>query len=104
MPTARWSAGFDSRAPNTGTIADGLLTGIGELAFAILGGLGVSVQTVTEEAIIQAARFHLERMKIVVEPSGATGLAAVRSMDVSGLRVGVIVSGGNTDFSWLAHP
>lgn len=92
------------RVPNAGTIADGLLTGIGEIPFRILYGLGVGVHTVSEAAIVDAARFHLERMKIVVEPSGATALAAVRSMDVSGLRVGVIVSGGNTDFSWLAHP
>ncbi len=99
------ASGFrQPRVPNAGTIADGLLTGIGEIPFTILGELGVTVQTVSEEAIIDAARFHLERMKIVVEPSGATGLAAIRSMDVAGRRIGVIISGGNTDFSWLPRP
>lgn len=91
------------RVPHPGTIADGLLTGIGQIAFNILHDADVAIQTVTEREIVDAARFHLERMKLVVEPSGATGLAAVRAMGerVRGLRVGVIVSGGNTDFSWL---
>ncbi len=85
------------------TIADGLLTGLGERPFAILREHGVQVVTVSEEAIIAAARFHLQRMKIVVEPSGAVGLAALRQLagEMVGLRVGVIISGGNTDFRWL---
>jgi threonine dehydratase len=83
------------------TIADGLRTGLSELTFAHLQRLGVEVVTVGEEAIVEAARFHLERMKLVVEPSGATALAALRRLDVLGKRVGVILSGGNTDFGWL---
>ena len=83
------------------TVADGLRTGLSELTFAHLSQLGVEVVTVDEAAITEAARFHLERMKLVVEPSGATTLAALRHLDVAGKRVGVIVSGGNTDFSWL---
>jgi threonine dehydratase len=90
------------RVPRPGTLADGLLTGIGGRAFRILTDLQVRVVTVTEDQIVSAARFFVERMKLVVEPSGATGLAAVRAMGVHGLRVGVVVSGGNTDFSWLA--
>ena len=57
--------------------------------------------TVSEAEIVDSARFHLERMKVVVEPSGAVGLAAVRKMNIQGRRVGVIISGGNTDFRWL---
>lgn len=85
------------------TLADGLLTGLGERPFAILREHGVPIVTVSEEAIVAAARFHLLRMKIVVEPSGAVGLAALRKLaaEVVGLRVGVIISGGNTDFGWL---
>jgi threonine dehydratase len=84
------------------TLADGLRTGLSELTFNHLQQLGVEIVTVDEPAIGEAARFHLERMKLVVEPSGATALAALRAVDVSGMRVGVILSGGNTDFGWLA--
>lgn len=91
------------RVPHPDTLGDGLLTGIGALAFEILNELGVRIQLVDEDAIVQAARFHLERMKLVVEPSGATGLAALRRLapQMQGTRVGVIISGGNTDFAWL---
>ncbi|NIA25688.1 MAG: pyridoxal-phosphate dependent enzyme [Gammaproteobacteria bacterium] len=94
---------FQPRVPHSATIADGLLTGMGELAFEILRERKVEIVTVSEDQIVAAARFFAERMKLVVEPSGATSLAGVREMGerVTGLRVGVIISGGNTDFSWL---
>ena len=85
---------------NPMTLADGLLTGLGERNFEILND-NVEIVTVAESDIVDAARFFVERMKLVVEPSGAVGLAAVRNMDVQECRVGVIVSGGNTDFRWL---
>jgi len=90
---------------NPETIADGLLTGLGALNFEILRERHARIVTVTEEAIAGAARFHLERMKLVVEPSGATGLAALRAImpEIYGMKVGVIISGGNTDFRWLAR-
>lgn len=85
------------------TIADGLLTGLGKLNFSILKERGVRVVTVSEAAILTASRDHLERMKIVVEPSGATALAAIRARceEWAGLSVGAILSGGNTDLGWL---
>jgi threonine dehydratase/serine racemase len=85
------------------TIADGLLTGLGEINFDILRERGVEVITVSEAAIADAARFVLERMKLVVEPSGATVLAALRrhGRALAGRRIGAIFSGGNTDFRWL---
>ena len=88
---------------NPVTVADGLLTGLGELTFATLLWAGIHVVLVEEETIIEAALFHLHRMKILVEPSGATGLAAIRTMGdtVAGKRIGVIISGGNTDLSWI---
>ena len=86
--------------PEPDTIADGLLTGLGKRNFDILNGR-VEIVTVSEEEIVNAARFFVERMKLVVEPSGAVSLAAIRGLDLAGLRVGAIVSGGNTDFRWL---
>lgn len=91
------------RVANPHTIADGLLTALGELTFATLRWAGAEIVLVDEEDIVAAALFHLHRMKLVVEPSGATGLAAVRKLggEVTGKRVGVIISGGNTDLRWL---
>lgn len=86
------------------SIADGLLTRMGSVAFDVLSAAGVEIVTVTEEAIVEAAVFHLQRMKTVVEPSGAVPLAALRTRladQIRGQKVGVIVSGGNTDFGWL---
>ncbi|MGB9359716.1 MAG: threonine/serine dehydratase [Acidimicrobiia bacterium] len=86
------------------TLADGLLTGIGARPFTILNALGTEVVRVTEAAILEAAYFLLQRMKLAVEPSGATPLAALRTEPdrFRDQRVGVIISGGNTDFAWLA--
>jgi threonine dehydratase len=93
------------RQPAVGkpSLADGLLTALGPTTFAILTAERVGIVTVAEAAIADAARFLLERMKIVVEPSGAIVLAAIRKLagDLRGKRVGAILSGGNTDFCWL---
>ena len=91
------------RVPDPNTWADGLLTGLGEIAFAILTAAGTEIVRVTEDGLLDATLFHLQRMKLVVEPSGAAGLAALRTIGdaVSGKRVGVMISGGNTDFRWL---
>lgn len=85
------------------TIADGLRTGIGQRAFDIMLAAETEVVTVTEGEIVAAARLHLDFMKTVVEPSAAVALAALRRRPdlVAGRNVGVIVSGGNTDFTWL---
>ncbi|MDF1596541.1 MAG: pyridoxal-phosphate dependent enzyme [Acidimicrobiia bacterium] len=91
-----------SAVANPQTLADGLLTGLGERNFALLNG-NVEIVIVDEDEIVEAARFFLERMKMVVEPSGAVSLAAARKMNIAGSRVGVIVSGGNTDFRWLSR-
>jgi len=88
---------------NPQTIADGLLTSLSERTFRILGGRIEGVLTVSEESIVRAMCLMWERMKLVVEPSGAVPLAAVlehpdRFVD---LRVGLIISGGNVDLSRL---
>lgn len=83
--------------------ADGLLTGLGELPFVLLRERGVQVIRVEEDEMLAANRAILERLKIVVEPSAATALAALQRVPelISGKRVGVILSGGNTDLAWL---
>ena len=86
--------------------ADGLLTGLGVRAFGILRERGVCVVTVSEAEILRAAWTLIRRLKLVVEPSAATVLAALRSRkaELRGKRVGAILSGGNTDFRWLSDP
>jgi threonine dehydratase len=86
--------------------ADGLLTRLGALAFQVLRENGVRIVTVAEDEILRATLAILQRMKLVVEPSGATVLAALRRMgeSVRGKRVGAVLSGGNTDFRWLDDP
>ncbi|MHA2141431.1 MAG: pyridoxal-phosphate dependent enzyme [Candidatus Thorarchaeota archaeon] len=84
---------------NPNTIADGLLTSLSELTFSIIQRYVDSIVTVSEEEIVSAMRLLWERMKIVVEPSGAVSLAALLQIceQFVGQRVGVIISGGNVD-------
>ena len=81
------------------TIADGQQTPTpGELTWPIIHTLVHSVVTVTDADILAAMRFAFERSKLVLEPSGATGLAALLAGtvgDLAGQRVGVILSGAN---------
>lgn len=88
------------------TVADGLMTGLGRINFEILRRHEVTVVTVSEREIVEACRFVLERLKLVIEPSAATVLAAIRTLasELGGRRVGAILSGGNTDFRWLERP
>ena len=82
------------------TIADGLQTQApGALTFAIMREHVRAIATVTDDQLTQAMRFAFERMKLVIEPSGAAALAAVMfgALDLRGKRAGVIVSGGNID-------
>jgi len=84
---------------NPVTIADGTrTTSLGTITFPLVLEYVDDMKTVTEEAIIEAVKFLFYRMKLVVEPSGALGLAALLSRAVipEG-RVGVILSGGNID-------
>jgi threonine dehydratase len=86
------------------TIADGLRTSLGPKTFPIVRELVETIALVEEVEIVHALRTMLERMKIVVEPSSAVPLAALlnRPLGLAGRRVGIIVSGGNLDFSGVA--
>ena len=85
------------------TIADGLLSSLSERTFDIITRHVEDVVTVDDEQITHAMRTLWERMKIVVEPSAAVPLAAVLSgkVNISGKRIGIIVSGGNVDLDNL---
>ena len=88
------------------TIADGLRTNIpGEVTFPIVRALAQGVLLVTEDEIRHTMRFLLSRMKILTEPSGAVGAAAVlhRKLPAGVKSVGVIISGGNVDMDMLAE-
>jgi len=95
-----------SIAPDT--IADGLLTSLGQLTFPLIKRFVDDILTVSEDGIRNAMRLIWERMKIVVEPSAAVPLAAVfeHPGKFRGRRVGIILSGGNVDIgklSWLGE-
>ncbi len=84
---------------NPPTIADGTRTpSLGELTYRLVREYVDDMQTVSEAAIMEAVKFLFYRMKIVVEPSGALGLAALLNGSVSHKgRIGIILSGGNMD-------
>jgi len=86
---------------NPNTIADGLRTSLGSNTFRIIKEKVDRIITVSEEEIVDSMQFIWERMKLVVEPSGAVSLAGVlsRQVDLRSKRVGVIVSGGNIDLA-----
>lgn len=96
-------AGHIVPSVNPQTIADGLLTSLGTLTFPIIQQRVEQIVTVSEESIITAMHFIWERTKIIIEPSAATpvGLLMERKLDLSGKRVGVILSGGNIDLGRL---
>jgi len=85
------------------TLADGLLTSLGDFTFPIIQKYVDAVVTVEEESIVEAMRMVFERMKMVIEPSSSVPLAAVLEgkVDVKAKKVGIIVSGGNVDLDHL---
>jgi threo-3-hydroxy-L-aspartate ammonia-lyase len=86
------------------TIADGLQAPeSGELTFAVNRELVDEIVTVSDEEIVEAMAFLFDRMKLVVEPSGAVGIAALLNGRVHGTAVGVVISGGNVGVQRFAE-
>ena len=85
------------------TVADGLLTSLGSLTFPIIRERVEQMVTVSERGIIDAMKFVWERVKIIIEPSAAVAVAVLweKKIDLRGLNVGVILSGGNVDLEKL---
>lgn len=83
----------------TNTIADGLMTNLGELNFSIIQRGIEDIIEVSEEEIKSAMRLIWERMKIIIEPSSAVALAAIlKNKDLfQGQKLGIIITGGNVD-------
>ena len=96
-------AGHILPSENPKTIADGLLTSLGDKTFPIIQQHVEQIVTVSEWGILAAMRFIWERAKLVIEPSAAVPVALLweRKIDLSGLRVGIILSGGNVDLDKL---
>ena len=90
---------FPSDYPNT--IADGLRTQLGDLTFEVIKKHVDEIILVSEQEIVDAMRLFWERLKLVVEPSGAVSLAGLlkKSEELSGLSIGVMISGGNIDLT-----
>jgi threonine dehydratase len=96
------------RADQADTVADGARTpSLGTMTFPLVLSLVSDMMTVDDDALLRTMFYMWERLKLVVEPTGALGAAALFSgeLDLGGRRVGVILSGGNVDFSqvngWL---
>lgn len=108
--TRSFYSGVLQTVTNSRTIADGTRTpSLGRLTFPLLRQYVAAMVTVSEAAIEEAVRFAFYRLKLVVEPSGALGLAALLSGAWSGGawsavgRVGVVLSGGNIDGPTMTH-
>lgn len=88
---------------NPETIADGLLTSLGERNFPIIQKYVKDIVTVSEPLIVEAMRLLFERMKIVVEPSASVPFAAIleQKVSVKNKKIGIVLSGGNIDLKKL---
>jgi threonine dehydratase len=98
-------AGHVIHMPAPRTIADGAATThLGAANFPIIQALVEDIVTVSDAMLVDAMRFFAERMKIIVEPTGCLGAAALLSgaFHQPGERVGVLVSGGNVDLDRFA--
>jgi threonine dehydratase len=98
-----FKSGILTPSVNPLTIADGLLTSLSELTFSIIRRNTDDIFTVKEESIVSSMKLIWERMKIIIEPSSATVLAAISENPgfFRGKKVGLIISGGNVDLNRL---
>jgi threonine dehydratase len=103
--TRSFHSGVLQTVHNPQTIADGAATGsLGDLTFAMIRHYVDDMLTVSDDDLVRTLAFVWTRLKLVVEPTGALGLAALfnRRYALAGQRVGVILSGGNVDLAAAA--
>jgi threonine dehydratase len=88
---------------NPKTVADGLLTSLGTLTFPIIKQRVEQIVTVSEAGIIETMKYVWERTKLIIEPSSAVAIGVLweGKIDLRGLKVGIIISGGNVDLGKL---
>ncbi|MEK6752611.1 MAG: pyridoxal-phosphate dependent enzyme [Chloroflexota bacterium] len=88
---------------NPKTIADGLLTSLGNLTFPIIQKNVEQIVNVSEAGIIASMKFVWERAKIIIEPSSAVAIGVLweKKINLNGIKIGVIISGGNVDLEKL---
>ena len=97
-------SGVIQRVDNPATIADGARTASpGQVTFPLIMHYVADMLTVDDDALLRTMWYLWERLKIVVEPTGALGIAALLEgrLDARGKRVGVVLSGGNADVRQL---
>jgi threonine dehydratase len=102
--TRSFRTGSIQRVDNPATIADGARTSApGDITFPLIQRYVADMLTVEDNELLRAMWYLWERLKTVVEPTGALGAAALLSakLDARGQRVGVVLSGGNADFKQL---
>jgi threonine dehydratase len=88
------------------TIADGAQTpSLGQINFSIIQRDVDDIYTSTDAQLVDSMAFFASRMKLIVEPTGCLGLAALRANaeNLRGKRIGVVISGGNVDLDNFAH-
>ena len=98
-----FKTGIIAPSVNPVTVADGLLTSLSEMTFEIITRNADDILTVKEESIIDCMKLVWERMKVIIEPSSATVLAAVSENQgyFANKKTGFIISGGNVDLTKL---
>ncbi|MEQ1729091.1 MAG: threo-3-hydroxy-L-aspartate ammonia-lyase [Vicinamibacterales bacterium] len=104
--TRTFKTGTLQTVKNPQTVADGARTpSLGSLTFPLVMANVADMATVDDPTLLRAMFFLWERLKLVVEPTGALAAAAVleQVLDVRGLRVGVVLSGGNVDLSQVSQ-
>jgi threonine dehydratase len=89
--------------PAPDTVADGLRTALGQLNFSLIRDRVDDIISADDPTIIRAMRLVWTRMKLIIEPSAAVGLAVVLSHPerFKGKRVAIVFSGGNVDLDRL---
>lgn len=103
--TRSFKSGMLQKVHNPDTIADGARTPyLGEITFPLVMKYVHDMVTVTDEELLETMYFLWERMKIIVEPTGALASTALltRKVDVQNKRVGVLITGGNVDLKQAA--
>jgi threonine dehydratase len=98
-----WKTGQWKPMHNPRTIADGLLTSLGDKTWPIIRDRVERIITTSDEEIVGAMRLVWERMKIIIEPSCAVPLAALiaHKEEFKNQNIGIILTGGNVDLEKL---